>query len=210
MGLAASFRHTKERDKVKDEEKVAKKTKGKEGKERLEVDEEAPPNSASLVATPSTEGANASSSHGHSSGWSWILEEWYCNGLGQRGRHSDVSASASAHLSNPSSMISSEKAGDDDAKSLELRSVCENLDCMKSRDQKKKEKKFRKCCCTPKESVGPYELLVKERLMGIYMAVFIYRDLKPLVRGERNLAVKIRQMMAFRPTGRAKGNFVHW
>ena len=31
---------------------------------------------------------------------------------------------------------------------------------------------------------GPYELLAKERLMGIYLAVFIYKDLKPLVKGE--------------------------
>jgi len=30
---------------------------------------------------------------------------------------------------------------------------------------------------------GPYQLLIKDRLMGIYMAVFIHRDLKPLVRG---------------------------
>lgn len=30
---------------------------------------------------------------------------------------------------------------------------------------------------------GPYQLLIKERLMGIYMAVYIYRDLKPFVRG---------------------------
>jgi hypothetical protein len=30
---------------------------------------------------------------------------------------------------------------------------------------------------------GPYELLVKERLMGIYLAVFVHRDAKHLVRG---------------------------
>lgn len=29
---------------------------------------------------------------------------------------------------------------------------------------------------------GPYELLVKERLMGIYLAVFVHRDAKHLVR----------------------------
>jgi hypothetical protein len=30
---------------------------------------------------------------------------------------------------------------------------------------------------------GPYEMLVKERLMGIYLAVFVHRDAKHLVRG---------------------------
>lgn len=30
---------------------------------------------------------------------------------------------------------------------------------------------------------GPYQLLIKERLMGIYMAIYIHRDVKPLVRG---------------------------
>jgi hypothetical protein len=30
---------------------------------------------------------------------------------------------------------------------------------------------------------GPYEMLVKERLMGTYLAVFVHRDAKHLVRG---------------------------
>ena len=30
---------------------------------------------------------------------------------------------------------------------------------------------------------GPYEMLVKERMMGIYLAVFVHRDAKHLVRG---------------------------
>ncbi|KDR76398.1 hypothetical protein GALMADRAFT_247864 [Galerina marginata CBS 339.88] len=30
---------------------------------------------------------------------------------------------------------------------------------------------------------GPYQLLIKDRLMGIYLAIYIHRDLKPLVRG---------------------------
>jgi hypothetical protein len=29
---------------------------------------------------------------------------------------------------------------------------------------------------------GPYELLCKERLMGIYLAIYVHRDVKPLVR----------------------------
>ena len=30
---------------------------------------------------------------------------------------------------------------------------------------------------------GPYEMLIKERLMGIYLAIFVHRDAKHLVRG---------------------------
>lgn len=40
---------------------------------------------------------------------------------------------------------------------------------------------------TPAEanpSVGPYELAVKERMMGIYLAVYVHRDLKHLVKGQ--------------------------
>ncbi|KAG6853783.1 hypothetical protein C0991_001372 [Blastosporella zonata] len=47
---------------------------------------------------------------------------------------------------------------------------------------------------TPRPSVreprkGPYTLLVKERMMGIYLAVFIHRDMRPLVRGTSRSAV---------------------
>jgi hypothetical protein len=31
---------------------------------------------------------------------------------------------------------------------------------------------------------GPYQLLIKERLMGIYMAIYIHRDLKSSVQGK--------------------------
>lgn len=30
---------------------------------------------------------------------------------------------------------------------------------------------------------GPYQLLIKDRLMGIYLALYIHRDLMPLVQG---------------------------
>ena len=33
---------------------------------------------------------------------------------------------------------------------------------------------------------GPYELLVKERLMGIYMAIYVHRDVRPFVQGMSN------------------------
>jgi hypothetical protein len=39
----------------------------------------------------------------------------------------------------------------------------------------------KKSCRDPRR--GPYQLLIKDRLMGIYLAVYIHRDLKPLVQG---------------------------
>ncbi|TFK40065.1 Endonuclease/exonuclease/phosphatase [Crucibulum laeve] len=36
---------------------------------------------------------------------------------------------------------------------------------------------------------GPYQLLVKERMMGIYLAIYIHRDLRSLVRGTSKSAV---------------------
>ena len=37
--------------------------------------------------------------------------------------------------------------------------------------------------CPKTGTRGPYELLVKERLMGIYLAIFVHRDAEHLVRG---------------------------
>ncbi|RXW25597.1 hypothetical protein EST38_g199 [Candolleomyces aberdarensis] len=36
---------------------------------------------------------------------------------------------------------------------------------------------------------GPYQLLVKERLMGIYLAIYVHRDVKPLIKGTSKSAV---------------------
>lgn len=33
---------------------------------------------------------------------------------------------------------------------------------------------------------GPYQLLIKERLMGIYMAIYVHRDIQALVRGTKS------------------------
>ncbi|EAU85326.2 hypothetical protein CC1G_07596 [Coprinopsis cinerea okayama7 len=41
----------------------------------------------------------------------------------------------------------------------------------------------------PNSKPGPYQLLVKERLLGIYLAIYVHRDLKPLVKGVSKSAV---------------------
>ncbi|TFK80301.1 DNase I-like protein [Polyporus arcularius HHB13444] len=39
------------------------------------------------------------------------------------------------------------------------------------------------------QRTGPYELLIKERMMGLYLAVFIHREARPFVRGTSRSAV---------------------
>ena len=34
------------------------------------------------------------------------------------------------------------------------------------------------------QRVGPYELLIKERMMGLYLAIFVHREARPFVRGQ--------------------------
>jgi hypothetical protein len=41
-------------------------------------------------------------------------------------------------------------------------------------------------------NVGPYELAAKERMMGIYLAVYVHRDAKPLIRGEYFISAWLR------------------
>ncbi|KAJ6513431.1 inositol polyphosphate phosphatase [Mycena sanguinolenta] len=41
----------------------------------------------------------------------------------------------------------------------------------------------------PKERKGPYQLLIKERMMGLYLAIYIHRELRPLVKGTSRSAV---------------------
>ncbi|TBU43249.1 hypothetical protein BD309DRAFT_961154 [Dichomitus squalens] len=42
---------------------------------------------------------------------------------------------------------------------------------------------------TESQRTGPYELLIKERMMGLYLAVFIHREARPFVRGTSKSAV---------------------
>ncbi|KAI5115634.1 hypothetical protein M0805_008636 [Coniferiporia weirii] len=147
LGLGASFRH-KDKEKHKDGEKAHRKGKGKDGKDIEDPfdPEGSPPNNSS---NPTTDSNSTSGASGPTSGWSWILEEWFCRGLGQRSDHSGTSSASELYNTQTSASTST----------------------------------------STEPSTGPYELLAKERLMGIYMAVFIYRDLKPLVRGVSKSAV---------------------
>ncbi|KAL5526765.1 hypothetical protein ACEPAF_8490 [Sanghuangporus sanghuang] len=177
MGLGASFR-PKEKDRTKESEKGAKKKKGKDVKEN-DKDEEGEPDSTTPSNPPLSPSGDAGS-HGPTSGWSWILEEWYCHGLGQR--KDGAGTSSASELYDSQAAKSGTEAGPPTQSDCGVVQRDDDV-CSSEVEKKKKDSGKYKHSCKDKAHIGPYELLAKERLMGIYMAVFIYRDLKPLVRG---------------------------
>ncbi len=54
------------------------------------------------------------------------------------------------------------------------------------------------------QRVGPYELLIKERMMGLYLAIFIHREARPFVRGNFTLDRLTRPMHTNTITGTSK------
>lgn len=99
-------------------------------------------------------------------GWSSMLEDWYVNG----GKHLDP---------NPDSVLSKRPLLDVPIGD-ELSKPCEDVAVppkSKSTGDLNARMDARTCY------KGPYELLIKERMMGLYLAVFISRDIRGLVRG---------------------------
>lgn len=115
------------------------------------------------------------SGHGPASGWSWVLESWFCRGAGEKDNEDETSLASEVYESQPTDERPSDQG-------QECSEGVQSTEDRKERKEKAKIKKGRHYINNLK--TGPYELLAKERLMGIYMAIFIYRDLKPLVRGE--------------------------
>ncbi|KDQ57260.1 hypothetical protein JAAARDRAFT_79029 [Jaapia argillacea MUCL 33604] len=97
------------------------------------------------------------------SGWTSILEDWYCNGSGSGFN----SAAPPAHSLDSSPLL--------DVVKVPPRSL--SAGDIHSRGQARKPRK------------GLYELAAKERMMGIYLAVYVHRDIKSLVRGTSKSSV---------------------
>jgi hypothetical protein len=74
------------------------------------------------------------------SGWTQLVEDWLCNGIGSK-----TGSPSTVQIGTPKPLVR------------------------------------KKSCREPRR--GTYQLLIKDRLMGIYLAVYIHRDLKPLVQG---------------------------
>jgi hypothetical protein len=95
-------------------------------------------------------------------GWTSIVADWLCNG-GNFG------------------LVRS--------KSTKLGSVLEATTpkgVKRAISVKEKESYFPSKDSKEQKRTGPYQLLVKERLLGIYLAIYIHRDLKPFVKGQSN------------------------
>ncbi|KAI0926293.1 hypothetical protein AcW1_008502 [Taiwanofungus camphoratus] len=87
-------------------------------------------------------------------GWSSMLEDWYINNF-----YTNLNGGVHPEMANVT-------ASDPD---LLNPNSSEAGSCSKTSPQKSR--------------AGPYELLVKERMMGLYLAVYVNRDVKHLVRG---------------------------
>lgn len=96
----------------------------------------------------------------HPYGWTSILEDWYVNGGGA------AQVSSAAHTSSQDGTSPTGYLDDSDVALYAKAKSTGDLNARMNTHRK-----------------GPYELLVKERMMGIYLAVFIHRDIRDLVRG---------------------------
>ncbi|KAI0701222.1 hypothetical protein BC835DRAFT_1411617 [Cytidiella melzeri] len=191
MGLGAGFKlkdkereRLKEKDPSKDKEKAERPLLSSRPSEqsREDEDERARRRSRhrSLIRHHSSQGhshedvspANFDSSsqhistHHQPSGWTYMLEDWYSKGVPTSSTRDapDVYTPQAGHdttyLENgPASLSPKAKSTGD----LNAR-----LNAMQK---------------------GPYELLVKERMMGLYLAVFVHRDVKELVEKTSRSAV---------------------
>ncbi|KAI0346200.1 DNase I-like protein [Trametopsis cervina] len=104
-----------------------------------------------------------SGAHHQPSGWTYTLEDWYSHGGSSRsaGVGSSLRTSHSEHEPDDGIALLSPKAKSTGDLNTRLNTL----------------------------SKGPYELVVKERMMGIYLAVFVHRDALPLVSNTSKSAV---------------------
>jgi hypothetical protein len=156
-------------DKDEDDKKKDKKEEDKRKKDNQ--------TSVELLVTPTSQGSRTPTASGartpsrhhhhihHNVGWSTILQDYFSRGVGSiRGARPDIKRLLSSQY--PLSTLSSPErtrhtpATDDKEARWTVPSEGGEM---------------------PK--VGPYELLAKERMMGIYLAVYVHRDIRPLVEG---------------------------
>ena len=179
MGLGAGFR-------LKD--LVSEKDKSKENKRQVDYDAQSehgsartpafpepstpqPPvftpsfveNEEYMESQPSNRGADLSHHKSllHSSPWSIMLDGWYSN---KTLPHRSTKSLPDASFDSPLPRI--ETPGASDAKSINVAGETVHV----------------------RPATAPYELLIKERMMGLYLAVYVNVNVKHLVRGESSRA----------------------
>ncbi|TFY82780.1 hypothetical protein EWM64_g1237 [Hericium alpestre] len=166
MGLGAGFKlkdkdKEREKDKDKDREKEKDPHAHKESEERERYRENLKELQHRLLKQRDLEADEHSH---HPSGWTSILEDWFCHGIRDIGARALGRADSHGHHLKEALKESDRAFSDGDLK----------------RRPTHKSVEHRK---------GPYEMLVKERMMGIYLAVFVHRDARHLVDGTSKAAV---------------------
>lgn len=183
MGLGAGFKlKDKDRDKSKDKEKEKEDEAEKSLLDDRDEEKEDNPKRRSRSHHRSirlhshrhsheeASSTPGSSEHGnqshHAYGWTSMLEDWYVHG-GCNAEHSTSTPHTSSQDGHPS-------AGFLDSSDVPMSPKARSTGDLNSRMNTHRQ--------------GPYELLVKERMMGLYLAVFIHRDIRDLVQGEAGTA----------------------
>ena len=172
MALGAGF---KLKDKDRDKSREKERDDASDTPEKDDVDEEKRrPRSRHLSIRhhshrhsheePAAMTGSASQDHAgqahHPYGWTSILEDWYVNGGGA------AQVSPAMHTSSQDGYSPTGYLNDSD---VALYAKAKSTGDLNARINAHKK--------------GPYELLVKERMMGLYLAIFIHRDIRDLVRG---------------------------
>lgn len=145
-------------------------------------------------------GANQHQRHSapHPGGWSSVLEDWFVRGVGSvEGARSMEDAIAShsgdTGLAPNSQAPSLGRALSDSVIHKHSQSIHVLTDAGRGAstqglpyiDRNPHDESYENSAPSTlfQQSLGPYELACKERMMGIYLAVYIHRDVMPFLRG---------------------------
>lgn len=204
MGLAANFKHwdVKEREKEKHKDHDPEKDRGRDkSKERhllhhtksllsKHLKHEHPPDNPRFDHAEDHQTPNPALT----SGWSAVLEDWFANGVGSLHDVKPVVTTTvpdlgesnvdnqyehdNVHTAGNTARTGVQKPATPDSNSHRSNTLDVNWQSIASGVNTDSFS-----ASEAQAKTGPYELLVKERLMGIYMAIYVHRDVWPLVQG---------------------------
>ena len=195
LGLGGGFKWSKDDDEREKEHKEHKekeghkpkstkdKDKDQEKDERRHSSEHIRALDTPLPAITSTPTPSIKEKENHTMGWSGILEDYFSRGIG--------SVETSPALSTPVAIPSASKQ------------VNKNSHTSSSSPEHLQPPAYpalpgsihKNVVLKPPQGgphahrLGPYELITKERMMGLYLAVYVHRDSRDLVHGHSKSAV---------------------
>ncbi|EJD49680.1 DNase I-like protein [Auricularia subglabra TFB-10046 SS5] len=162
-GIGAFKLQDKERE-LKEREKEKRKL----SKPDRDADDESDAEDNAMANGVGLTHSNSKDSHHHAGGWTTILEDWLSAGVGALSGTRLALSDSDIALAAPSPAMPPEP-GSNTVVTRDL----SPWDLPISTSEHAKRHKER----------GPYELVTKERLMGLYIAVYVHRDVRPLIKG---------------------------